>query len=279
MISLPGRLLVMEGYDEAGMDALDGAGATRASLLYKRMLARYVDEDRIDIALISAREAPKIDIGRYAGVCWTGSNLFLSAIDDVVQRHVDHCRAFFEKGIPQMGSCWAAQLAAVAAGGRCEPNPKGREFGIARKILLTGKGREHPMYRGKRAAFDGFTSHADIVTRLPAGATLLGGNAFSPVQSLEVRHANGTFWALQYHPEYDLAEIAALALVREEGLIAQGSFADRAAVREFHADMMSLHADPSRTDIEWKWGFDDDLTDANMRTLEVRNWLTHFFGK
>ena len=278
MIALPGRLLVVEGYDQAGMDALARVGATQASLLYKRMLGRFVDESMIDIALISLAQAPQIDVDGYAGVCWTGSNLFFSASDHVVQRHVDLCRLFFDKGIPQMGSCWAAQLAAVAAGGACERNPKGREFGVARKIALTDAGRDHPMFAGKRTAFDGFTSHADIVTRLPEGAVLLADNAFTPVQALEVRQGEGTFWAIQYHPEYDLAEIAALARARQDELIAQGTFADPAALEHYHADMMSLHADPSHRDIAWKWGIDEDLLDPDQRTLELRNWLAHFFG-
>ncbi len=278
MIALPGRLLVIEGYDQAGMDSLAKVGATQASLLFKRMLGRFVDEAMIDIAFISLAEPPQIDNGAYAGVCWTGSNLFFSAADAVVQRHIDTCRGFFERGVPQAGSCWAAQLAAVAAGGSCERNPKGREFGIARKVALTLAGWDHPLFAGKRPAFDGFTSHGDIVTRLPKGAVLLAGNDFTPVQALEVRHGAGTFWAWQYHPEYDLAEIAALAMARQDELIAQGTFADAAALEEYHADMMRLHADPARKDIAWKWGIDDDLLDADQRTLELRNWLTHHFA-
>lgn len=278
MIALPGKLLVIEGYDQAGMDALSRVGATQASLLYKRMLGRFIDEAMIDIAFISLAEAPQIEFGAYSGVCWTGSNLFLSATDHIVQRHIDTCRLLFEQGIPQIGSCWAAQLSAVAAGGTCERNPKGREFGLARNIALTDAGRDHPMFAGKRPAYDGFTSHADIVTRLPEGAVLLAGNPFTPVQALEVRHAAGTFWAYQYHPEYDLAEIAALALARQDELINQGTFANSAALEEYHADMMRLHENPSRSDIAWKWGIDEDLLDADRRTLELHNWLAHFFG-
>lgn len=278
MINLPKKLLVMEGYDPAGMARLAEVGATQASVLYKRMLARYVDEGQIEIAEISAKQAPDIDINAYAGVCWTGSNLFFSEMDDVVQRHVDHCREFFAAGIPQIGSCWGAQLAAVAAGGKCELNPKGREFGIGRKILLSDAGRDHPMFRGKRPVFDGFESHADVVTELPAGAILLASNSFTEVQALDVRYGKGRFWAFQYHPEYDFAEIAQLTLARQEGLIKQGSFRDSLSANEFIGDMQALNQDPNRPDLRWKWGVDEDLTNAGYRTLEVRNWLEYFFG-
>lgn len=279
MITLPQKLLVMEGYNPAGITSLAQAGATQAAILYKRMLSLYVDEAQIEIAEISGDEAPNIDIHKYGGVCWTGSNLFFSAADNVVQRHIDRCREFFAAGIPQIGSCWGAQLAAVAAGGKCELNPKGREFGIARKILLNDAGKNHPMFAGKRSVFDGLVSHADIVTELPQSATLLGGNIFAPVQALDVRLGQGSFWAFQYHPEYDLSEIAALALVRQDGLIEQGSFKDRAAVEEFVKDMNDLQQDISRSDLMWKWGIDEDLLDEQYRTLEIKNWLTHFFAE
>jgi len=268
----------MEGYDASGLALLAGAGATQAAILYKQMLSKYVDPSQIDIAEISADEEPNIDVNDYCGVCWTGSNLFFSETNDVVQRHIDRCREFFQKGIPQIGSCWGAQLAAVAAGGRCELNPKGREFGIARKILLNDAGIDHPMFAGKRAVYDGFVSHADIVTTLPEGATLLGGNVFAPVQALDVKFENGSFWAFQYHPEYDLSEIAALALVRQDGLIEQGSFKDRTAVQDYVTEMNNLQNDPSRSDLMWKLGIDEDLIDEDYRTLEIKNWLTHFFG-
>ncbi len=269
------RLLVVEGYDPAGIAKLAEAGATKASLLYKRMLGQYVDEQLIDIAEMSAPDAPQIDPSRYAGICWTGSNLFFSEKDDLVQRHIDWCRTFFEEGIPQMGSFWGAQLAAVAAGGKCEANPKGREFGVGRKILLTDEGRSHPMYDGKHSVFDGFESHGDIITQMPEGGVLLAGNAFSPVQALDVTHLNGRFWAFQYHPEYDFAEIGALAIVRKGDLVSQGSFKSEAAVMEFANDMRVLNADASRAGIMWKWGLDDDLADPAKRTLEVKNWLRH----
>ncbi|NQV95844.1 MAG: type 1 glutamine amidotransferase [Sphingomonadales bacterium] len=278
MIKLPKKLLVIEGYDPAGMAKLEEFGATRASVLYKRMLGKYVDQRQIDVSEMSGTEPPEIDMDQYAGICWTGSNLFFSETDHVVQRHIEWCQKFFEAGIPQIGSCWGVQLAAVAAGGKCASNPKGREFGIGRKIMLTEAGRSHSMYAGKNSVFDGFESHADIVTELPEGATLLAGNIFTPVQALDVKYINGTFWAFQYHPEYDFSEIAALALVRQDGLIEQGSFKDRSAVVEFAEEMNALQIDPLRLDIKWKWGIDNNLADPEFRTREVKNWVHYFFG-
>jgi len=272
------KLLIIDGYDTAGIEMLKSVGATLAGTLYKRMLADYAPEAEIDIAEISHAEPIDIDIKQYEGVCWTGSNLFFSATDKIVQRHIDLCQSLFKSGIPQFGSCWAAQLAAKASGGDVDQNPKGREFGIARKIGLTQAGKEHPMYKGKSHIFDGFTSHGDIVTSLPTGATLLASNSFSPIQALEVKHENGEFWAVQYHPEYDFSEVAGLADARQDALIDQGTFHDRDAALSYIQDMKTLNNDASRSDLAWKLGVDEDLQDKSIRTLEVKNWLSHYFG-
>lgn len=271
------KLLVVDGYDPAGLAFLKAAGATQAGVLYKDMLTDLRPHVQIDIAEISHPTPSDIDIAAYDGVCWTGSNLFFSESNHIVQRHIDLCRNFFEAGIPQFGSCWAAQLAAKTAGGDVQLNPKGREFGVARKIVLTEAGRLHPMFKGKTSAFDSFTSHADIVSKLPESASLLAGNAFSAVQAVDVKHANGEFWAVQYHPEYDCAEIAGLAEGRRAALIQQGTFLNEATALEYVIEMRALSADPLRADLAWKYGIDQDLQDADIRTLEVNNWLTYYF--
>lgn len=93
-------------------------------------------------------------------------------------------------GVPQYGSCWAAQIAVAAAGGHCASNPRGREMGVARKIALSPEGRSHPMFEGKPSVFDAFTSHNDEVTHLPPGGIALGGNDFTTVQAVAVRYLN-----------------------------------------------------------------------------------------
>ena len=272
------RLLVIDGYDTKGKVALKKAGARPAGQLYKDMLSNFLPSEQIDIAEISLEQPVDIDISQYDGVCWTGSNLFFSAQDTVVQRHIDLCKALFEAGTPQFGSCWAAQLAVNTAGGEVTANAKGREFGLARKIGLTDAGKVHPMFKGKSAIFDGFTSHADHITGLPDTATLLAGNAFSPVQAVAVTLGKGEFWAVQYHPEYDFAEIAALTTARQDELLSQGTFRSLAAVEDYRADLNALNDDDSRDDIAWKLGIDADLRDTSAKTVEVKNWLSHFFN-
>ncbi len=82
-----------------------------------------------------------------------------------------------------------------------------------------------------------------------------------------------SFWAVQYHPEYDLAEIAALTRFRMDGLVDSGYFENHQAANSFVTDLETLHADPSRMDIAWRLGVDQDVMDADIRTLEVKNWV------
>jgi GMP synthase (glutamine-hydrolysing) len=175
--------------------------------------------------------------------------------------------------VPSFGSCWAAQIAVAAAGGVVRANPRGREMGIARKIHLTPEGRGHPLYFGKGPVFDAFISHVDEVTHLPPGAVLLASNAFTRVQALAVTHEGGTFWGLQYHPEYDLHEMARLAWCRLDKLTQLGFFRDRAAGEGYVNLLETLHQDPSRGDIAWMLGIDEDVMSEDVRLVEVRNWI------
>ncbi|WP_051548184.1 hypothetical protein [Sneathiella glossodoripedis] len=83
----------------------------------------------------------------------------------------------------------------------------------------------------------------------------------------------GSFWAVQYHPEYDLHEIASLCRWRKEGLTAQGNFASVAEAEVFIDRLQDLHSDPGRSDLRWQLGIDDDVLNSDIRHLEVRNWL------
>jgi GMP synthase (glutamine-hydrolysing) len=146
-------------------------------------------------------------------------------------------------------------------------------MGIGRKIALTPEGRGHPLYFGKSAVFDGFISHVDEITHLPPGAVLLASNAFTHIQAVAVSHKGGQFWGLQYHPEYDLHELARLTWCRIPKLTALGFFKDREAGERYVDQLEVLHQDPSRKDIAWLLGIDDDVMNEDVRLAEVRNWI------
>jgi len=279
---MPLSLLVLDAYAPEGRDALRAAGGTEAGLLYERMLRRLAPDARIERAHPADADARLPDAGALAafdGVCWTGSSLTIHRDDDPrVTRQIDFARAVFAAGVPSFGSCFAAQLAVVAAGGRCAENPRGREFGIARRISLSRAGRAHPLFAGKPDVFDAFTSHADEVATLGRAATLLASNDWSRVQAVDVASGRGRFWALQYHPEYDPHEVASLCRIRRDELVAQGIFDDAAAADRYIDDLEALHAEPGRADLREALGVDETLLDEDVRTREVRNWLASLVG-
>jgi GMP synthase (glutamine-hydrolysing) len=270
------RILIVDAYPREGRANLASAGGTEGGILYRRMLERIAPGIETDLVYPADDELPDASrLGDYAGAAWTGSNLSILDTDDPrVSRQVDLARDLLAAEVPNFGSCFAVQIAAVARGGRCAANPKGREFGTARKIRLSKQGSEHPLYRGKPEVFDAFTSHADHVVDLPAGATRLASNDWSPVQAACLDTGPGSFWAVQYHPEYDLHEVASLCRLRKRELVDQGSFATLEEAERYVEDLEALHADPSREDLATALDVGPSLLDEELRTLEVRNWLS-----
>ena len=271
------RFLVVDGYAREGREDLRAGGATTAGELYAQMLKDCApNRAEVDIVCPADPDAalPKgAAIDQYDGIAWTGSSLTVFADDPKVTTQIDFAKAAFEAKVPSFGSCWAAQIAVVAAGGRCDVNPRGREMGIARKIALTPEGRAHPLYTGKKSVFDAFISHDDEVTHLPANASLLACNGHTHVQAVSVIHKGGVFWGLQYHPEYDLHELARLCYCRKQKLVDRGFFRDLDAAQDFVDRLEALHQDPGRKDIAWLLGIDEDVMNEDIRRAEVRNWI------
>ena len=267
--------LVVDGYPESARQDLKNAGASTGGDLYLKMLKQRAPEAVAETIFPADGEAlpsPE-ELKKYKGLLWTGCNLCLHQPDERVERQVELARRSFEAGVSQFGSCWAIQIAAVAAGGKVGANPRGREMGVARKILLTAEGRNHPMYEGKPPTFDAFICHLDEVTEFPEGSTLLATNRFTHVQGLEVRHLNGVFWGVQYHPEYTVGDLGSLANARIEPLVREGFFQDEEAAKHYVSRLKTLEADPARTDIQWDMGLDEDVLDDDIRQLELINWL------
>ena len=145
--------------------------------------------------------------------------------------------------------------------------------GIAWTILLTDEGRGHPMYAGKPAVFDALCVHQDEVDRLPDGAIRLAGNGVSDVQAVSLHDGDRSFWGVQYHPEYDLLQIAAMFKRSAKRLVDRGLLPDMPTAETFAADLRALHDDPSRKDIAWRYGISADIIDPNRHRVEFANWL------
>ncbi|HJN90620.1 MAG TPA: type 1 glutamine amidotransferase [Verrucomicrobiota bacterium] len=273
------RFLIIDGYTKAAREQLQSGGASLAANLYTDMLQRCGPDGTECDVIFPADPGTSLPAGTairdYDGVAWTGCSSCVFSGEPDVAVQIEFARECYRQGIPAFGSCWAAQIAVVAAGGEVALNPNGREMGFARAITLTDEGRAHPLYEGKPAVFDAFTSHDDEVTALSDGAVRLAGNDFTSVQSVVVKQGATEFWGLQYHPEYDLHEMARLMFCRIEKLVRLEFFSDEAAGLEYIDQLEAIHSDSSRDDIATMLDIKPDVMDESLRTVEVRNWINH----
>ncbi|MBI5651679.1 MAG: type 1 glutamine amidotransferase [Chloroflexi bacterium] len=273
------KLCVINGYPKPNRDVLGQAGMKQAHEMYVDFFNEYTPNAKIDTLYIADLDTvlpSGAQLDSYDAYIWTGSNLTIYHADDArVTRQIEFCRAIYGAGKPQFGSCWGVQMAAMAAGGTVEKNPKGREWMFARDIHLTDAGKAHPLYKGKPAQFNGFIMHLDIVTKIPAGGTLLASNAHSLVQSLEVKHDKGTFWATQYHPEYNLYEMARLLIARKQPLTDEGFFKATDEVETLSANLIELYKNPESKQLRELLKIGDDILGKPIRQQELRNWVDY----
>jgi len=277
-MSKPLRFLAVDGYPKESRDQFHEVGMKLAGDLYVDLLLKHLPDAECEVWYSSDPGVPRPTdeaIADYAGVLWPGCNLTIYHDDPRVHAHLDLVQRCYEAGTPGFGSCWAIQLATSVAGGETAAHPKGREMGVATKIQLTEAGKTHPMFEGKPEVYSHFVSHDDHVVRLPECATLLAGNDWSRVQAVEVKYKKGVFWATQYHPEYNLHEMARLILAREPRLVKQGLFQDHDDLVAYVDRLEALHADPGRTDIRWQLKIDDDIIEDKIRECEFINWIKH----
>ena len=271
------RLLVVEG-NTADLRAKQvAAGGQIMSDGYANLLRTLLPGAVVDICY-PADPGANLPIGgleSYDGVAITGSALNVYDGGPEIDRQIELAREVMKARTPLFGSCWGLQVVTVAAGGVVRANPKGRELGVGRRIALTPAGREHAMYDGKAAVFDAVTVHLDEVETLAPGTTVLATNSVSDVQAAEIRQDGATAWAVQYHPEFTLADMA--TIVRRYGgrLIEEGFFADEAAREAYIADLETLDREPDNKPLAWRYALDETVLDARVRTTELANWIRH----
>jgi GMP synthase (glutamine-hydrolysing) len=268
------RILIIDGNVAQIRATLVAALGYDSGTGYARVLHRIDSTLHIDI--VAAADGAALPAGAglesYDGVTMTGSALNIYNGGEPVTRQIELAKAVFAAGVPFFGSCWGLQVAVTAAGGEVRANPRGREFGFARRVLLSDAGREHPLFAGKPVTFEAPSIHRDEISSLPVGAATLAVNDFG-VQAASFSHGQGTFWGVQYHPEYDYLDIAAAAERYGETLVTEGMFRDTAQLMAFAAELRALQENPSDTTLLWKHGLGPAIRTEMLRLLEIRNWL------
>jgi GMP synthase (glutamine-hydrolysing) len=272
------RFLVVEGNKRDARDRHRAGFGMSPSESYAATIQAIEPAAICDIAFPADPGANLPDsagLSGYDGVVLTGSALHAYEVEPAVTRQVDLARAVYASGTPFFGSCWGLQIAALAAGGAVAANPLGREVGISRNIAANDSGRSHPLLEGRAPAFDAPTVHLDVVSTLPGDVTVLAANAITPIQAAEIRYAGGLFWGVQYHPEFSLAEIAAILDRYAPILFKEGLFRDEAEHKSYVQDLRALHEDPTRRDLAWRYAIGQDLMDPARRVTEIRNFIEH----
>lgn len=272
------RFLILEGNTHDVREGHKaGFGLTPAES-YGHVLTRLAGGGHFDVlnAADAGASLPRgMTFADYDGVALTGSSLHVWQGEPEAMRQVEIARAVYKARVPFFGSCWGIQVAAVAAGGVVHRNPKGREVGFARKIMPNAAGLNHPLLAGRPLCYDAPCSHLDEVATLPPDATLLASNSVSDVQAAEFRFEGGTFWGVQYHPEYSLAHLAFLIEKRLGTMVESGYMKDDAQLAEFAEDLRALDANPRLTHPAWRYGLGADVVEPMERMRELSNFITH----
>lgn len=273
------KFLILDGYPIEDRHKFENIGMTLAGNLYFKMLSRFVANPNVEIIYTSdsSEFLTSQYLEKFSAVLWPGCSLTVYHDDWRVKKMLDIARKAFELGIPQFGSCWAAQVAVHVVGGKVEAHPGGREIGISRRIRKNEAGHDHPMYRGKPDVFEAFSSHDDYIAKIPPEfCPALTSNDWCGVQSVMIRYLKGEFWATQYHPEYNFREMGKLLFARKEKLLKQKYFETEAEIKQLHDDFLQIEQSPTKH-LLWKYGIGDGLSNLNLRDIEFKNWLQHFF--
>jgi GMP synthase (glutamine-hydrolysing) len=272
------RFLVVEGNAREAREAHRLSYGQMPCESYAAVIQHIAPDALCDLAFPADEGANLPDpagLQSYDGVVLTGSALNLYDGTPDITRQIDLMRAVYRSGTPSFGSCWGIQIGSAAAGGDVRRNPKGREIGFARRLTRTDAGRTHPMLEGRPAAFDAPAIHLDEVAVPPAGTVVLAENAVSAIQAAEIRCDGGTFWGVQYHPEFSLDELATILERRTAILVDEGFCDSTDDARGYVADLRALHAEPGRSGLAWRHGLDQEVLDPVRRTREIRNFIEH----
>lgn len=275
------RILIAEGNPSDRRVAMLESGGALGSSAYTQSLKHICPDAKVDV-IFPADKDQSLPRGAtftdYDGFVLGGSalNLPSDGDDPKVTRQIELARAAFKSKIPFLGSCWGLQVAAAASGGVVGVNPRGREIGLARKVTLTTAGRAADFFEGKSAVFDSPAIHLDEVTHLPAGSLVLAENAHTGIQAAIIRHDGGTFWGMQYHPEFDLAHMAGLVRSYADMLRKEGFYESNDAAHSHALQMDLLHQDPNREDLSWLLGVDRDVLNPDVRLREISNWVDRY---
>ncbi len=158
---------------------------------YTQLIARAVREANVFCEIIPYNKKIDFEPG-LKGIILGGSPF---SVNEEKAPEVDI--PLLAEKLPVLGICYGAQLTAKQFGGRVEKSEK-REYG--RAVFEIKK--EDPLLAGIAVSSQVWMSHADTITVMPEGFTLLGTTESIPVAAFKRNDAHGApLYGLQFHPE------------------------------------------------------------------------------
>jgi GMP synthase (glutamine-hydrolysing) len=247
------NILVVEGNSLEIIERNRNENIALASTCYMNSLQLHVADANFEVAmpfapdLQNATNAPE----DYDAIALTGSGIPYKPDDAGAKPYMQYLEKVLASGKPIIGSCWGMQSVAVALGGTCQSNEKGTEAGIAKDIILTSKGQNHPAFEGFSKCFSSPCIHRDHVTRLPQGAVHLAGNEMSQFQAMSYNQNGIDYLGVQFHPELEVGYINRLL--------------ERRAIQATSETIVNIQPDAD----------DATIHDAMERTRLFSNWLNY----
>ncbi|CAO3625750.1 unnamed protein product [Cunninghamella echinulata] len=130
------------------------------------------------------------------------------------------------KKVKIVGVCFGHQIIARAAGGKCEKNINGWEFGYT-EIDLTPIGKQ--FFKTDKSILRLNQVHQDHVSELPAGYQVLASTTHTPIHSF--LSADGQCITIQGHPEYNRDTVRMFLQFRRDAGIISREFAEKALAK------------------------------------------------
>ncbi len=134
------------------------------------------------------------DPASFDGYVVAGSPASVNDPHPWIGRLLEFIRELEGRRIPTVGACFGHQAIALALGGEVGKNPGGWSLGIEDAPFSISK----PWMVPAHGTLKLYSAHKEQVTRLPAGAEVIGGNAFCPVGAMAI---GDHIFTTEYHPE------------------------------------------------------------------------------
>ena len=274
-------ILIFNCYPEQSRKNFDASDVGHPHDLIFDFLSRHTPNIKTKLYFIADLDQPLPTakaLNQCRGCIWTGSDLTIYQIDPKVERQIQLAKNLFNLGVHSIGSCWGIQMAVVAAGGKVAKNPNGREWGIGKNIRVTPAGRKSILLQNKPDVFDAFEMHLDEVVKLPENTEVLATNEHTKVQAVEVYAGKGSFFGTQYHPEYNLFEMARLIKARAQALVDEELFQTTNHVIHYADQLNRLHHDPNNYELSSGLNIGAGVLEPQIKEQELRNWLKFIEG-